>query len=119
MCESSRALALSAARYSGMPQPDLAVSFLPRLVTSECQAMSGTIASIRWSIAADTSWMPPPYEPPTIPTRGSPPWSSSAWRWRATQLMIADTSRASNFGLSTSAVPPEPPNPRGSHVSTL
>jgi hypothetical protein len=33
---------------------------LSRLVISEFQAMSGTMTSIRRSIAAATSWMPPP-----------------------------------------------------------
>ena len=43
-----------------LDQPDLKVSALPRLVTSECQAMVGTMASIRQSVAAVTSWIPPP-----------------------------------------------------------
>ncbi len=41
-------------------QPILTVSALSRLVTSECQAMVGTMASTRQSVAAVTSWIPPP-----------------------------------------------------------
>ena len=41
-------------------QPLLAVPALSRLVVSECQAMVGTMASTRQSVAAVTNWMPPP-----------------------------------------------------------
>ena len=41
-------------------QPLLGVPALSRLVTRECQAMVGTMASIRQSMAAVTNWMPPP-----------------------------------------------------------
>ena len=37
----------------------------------------------------------------------------------ATQLISALTSRPSKLALSTSALPPDFPNPRGSQVSTL
>ena len=56
---------------------DFGVSALSRLVVKECHAHDGTIASTRQSTAAVTSWMPPPYDAPTIPDRGSP-FESSA-----------------------------------------
>ena len=49
-----------ARELSSPDQPILAVAALSRLVTSECQAMVGTMASTRQSVAAVTSWMPPP-----------------------------------------------------------
>ncbi len=57
--------------------------------------MVGTIASTRQSAAAVTNWMPPPYDAPTMPIRGS--WSrSSCTPGRvATQLMSSETSRPS------------------------
>ena len=54
-----------------------------------------------------------------MPTRGTPGRSSWTPACCATQLSMADTSRPSSFGLSTSASPPEWPKPRGSHVKTL
>ena len=48
------------ARVSTPAHPVLAVSDLNRLVINECQAMIGTMASTRQSIAAVTNWMPPP-----------------------------------------------------------
>jgi hypothetical protein len=41
-------------------QPDFTVSPLSRLDTSECHAISGTMASTRQSVAAVTGWIPPP-----------------------------------------------------------
>ena len=35
-------------------------------------AISGAIASTRLSSAAVTNWIPPAYEPPLMPMRGSP-----------------------------------------------
>jgi hypothetical protein len=47
------------AAYSSDAQPPLTVSSFYRLVRSEFQAIVGTIASIRLSIAAATSSIPP------------------------------------------------------------
>ena len=57
--------------------------------------MLGAIASILRSIAAATNWMPPAYEPPCMPTRGSRLRSSLASGWRASQFSSARTSRPS------------------------
>ena len=54
-----------------------------------------------------------------MPTRGSLLRSSLASFCLASQSISALTSRASASGESTSTVPPELPNPRASHVSTL
>jgi hypothetical protein len=40
--------------------------------TRSFHAICGTIASMRVSAAAVINWIPPAYEPPTIPIRGSP-----------------------------------------------
>ena len=42
------------------PQPAFGVALLSRLVTRECHAMVGAMASTRQSSEAVTSWMPPP-----------------------------------------------------------
>src|SRR5260370_39586992 len=63
--------------------------------------------------------MPPPYDAPIIPTRGSPGASSCASGRVATQSSIAWTSRPSKLGSSISTDPPDSPNPRGSQVKTL
>ena len=85
------------------------------------QVIVGTIASTRWSMAAVTNWMPPPYDTPAMPIRGSRPTSLSSWASGcvATQLMMAETSRASKSGELSSNTPPELYSPRGSHVTTL
>ena len=54
-----------------------------------------------------------------MPTRGSPLASSCASGCWASQSISALTSRPSASGESTVTVPPELPNPRLSHVSTL
>ena len=54
-----------------------------------------------------------------MPTRGSPALSSWASGCCASQSISAETSRPSASGESTVTVPPELPNPRASHVSTL
>ena len=84
-------------------------------------AIVGTIASTRGSIAAVTSWMPPPYEAPTMPISGSVvlPKSNAASGCWATQLMMACMSLPSNSGWSIWRMPPERHSPRGSHVTTL
>jgi hypothetical protein len=57
--------------------------------------MFGVIASTRASRAAVIHWMPPPYELPFMPTRGSPGLSSCASGCPASQSISAETSRAS------------------------
>ena len=48
-------------RFVRIPDhPDLKVPALSRLVASEFQAMVGTMASTRQSVAAVTNWIPPP-----------------------------------------------------------
>ena len=47
-------------RASKVPQLLLNASFLYSDVLRLCQAIVGTIASTRWSLAAVTNWMPPP-----------------------------------------------------------
>ena len=80
--------------------------------------MSGTIASTRSSIAEVAVWMPPAYDPPIMPTTGSPA-ASVAMGWAAvTQSMRALTSRPSTSGSLMRTSPPEHPNPRWSQVST-
>jgi hypothetical protein len=54
-----------------------------------------------------------------MPTRGSPGPSSRASGWAAMKSISACASRASNSGWSIITVPPEPPNPRASQVTTL
>ena len=54
-----------------------------------------------------------------MPSRGSPGLSSAASGCAATQSISPWVSRPSTSGLSTSTVPPDLPNPRGSQVSTL
>ena len=58
MCGSSDAD--EADEVSSVDQPCLTVRFLNSEVSSECQAMPGTRASTRQSMAAVTNWMPPP-----------------------------------------------------------
>ena len=84
-----------------------------------CHAMIGAIASMRLSSAAVVSSIPPAYDTPVMPTRGSPAASSCASGCCASQSISAITSRASLSGASTVTVPPELPNPRLSQVSTL
>ena len=54
-----------------------------------------------------------------MPARGSPGPSSCASGRVAIQSSSAWTSRPSKSALSTCAVPPDVPKPRGSQVSTL
>ena len=83
------------APQSMLPQPNLSEPSLLRLVTSEFHEMFGVITSTRASRAAVTHWMPPPYELPFMPTRGSPALSSWASGCLASQSISAETSRAS------------------------
>jgi hypothetical protein len=81
--------------------------------------ISGAMASMRGSIAAEIHWTPPAYEPPAIPIFGSPgAFSAIAGFGTSSVSMSAFTSRASHSSESTSAWPPDWPNPRWSQVST-
>ena len=108
----------AAAPYRTFDHPAFTIWALYRLVSSECHAMVGTITSTRQSMAAVTSWMPPPYEPPTMPTRGSVFASSCTFGWVATQSISSWTSCPSASALSVVMVPVDLPNPRGSQVRT-
>ncbi len=117
MCSSTDRPAVAA--LSRPDHPFFGVSALKRLVVSECHAIVGVIASTRQSIAAATSWMPPPYDAPAMPTRGSRGPSRSTPGCVEIQSSIASTSRPSYCALSISTVPADLPKPRGSHVNTL
>ncbi len=80
----------------------------------------GTSASTRWSTAAVASWMAPPYEPPIIPTRGSPFASSvtksalvpsSAARVPARKSISPDAAWPSMPGSSSETRQPDLPKP--------
>ena len=74
--------------FAGTPLAASGNSALARFYHVAC----GTIASIRWSPAAASSAMAPPYDDPVMPTRGSPGPSSLTRGCRASQLTRCPTS---------------------------
>src|SRR5690349_13487525 len=103
------------------------------------QVMIGTIASSRLSTLAVANWIWPPYEPPTMPTRGSsgcatPAWSAASWTTTSgiaygapsfvavpvppRNEMSWDAARPSYAGSSSMILHPESGKPRPVYDST-
>ncbi len=80
--------------------------------------MAGAMASTRWSCPAASSETAPPYEPPAMPTRGSPGLSSRTWGRLASQSMSRETSATSPSGSLSPIRPVDLPKPRADQVRT-
>ena len=77
-----------------------------------CHVIMGMIVSTRGSTDAAANWISPPYEPPTMPTLGSPGASCRTWSRLPRKLTSWLAARPSQSGSSSVIRQPEPPKPR-------